>query len=267
MPAGTGGATPRPRRLVIAIARADLRKVTREPLLALLILFPLLTALIYRLVLPDPADVTALVHGPLDAELERHRPLLIRLAGAMGPLLMTVFVTMTPGLVGGVYGLLLADERDERTLSALRVMPSPFSTILAARLVVPCVLSLLVTIAAYPLAGLAPLSWVTVALVATSGALIAPLTALAIGAFAASKVSALALLRVVSAVGVLPILAWFASPAQARLAWPVPTYWQMKAFWLALDGRPYVVALLLCPATAALLILWLYRRFARRSET
>ena len=257
---------PRAMRLVSALVRADLRNVSREPLLAALILMPFVLALVYRFVLPDPADLAALVRGPLDADVERHRALLIRLADAMEPVLMTIFVGLTPGLVGGVYGLLLADERDERTLAVVRVMPAPFAQYLTARMLAPCALSLLVTIAAYPIAGLAPLPLPAVAAIAIGGAPIAPLTALAIAAFAANTVTALALLRVVNALWGLPILAYFATPAQVRLAWPVPTYWQMKALWLAVEGRPYGWTLLLCPVISAPLIVWLYRRFERRSE-
>jgi hypothetical protein len=184
----------------------------------------------------------------------------------MEPLLMTMFVGLTPGLVGGVYGLLLADERDERMVAVVRVMPVTFAQYLTARLLAPCALSLLVTIAAYPIAGLAPLSHPAVAAIAIGGAPVAPLTALAIAAFAPNKVAALALLRVINALWGLPILAYFATPAQAQLAWPVPTYWQMKALWLAIEGRPFGWTLLLCTAISAPLILWLYRRFERRAE-
>jgi hypothetical protein len=253
-------------RLMLALVRTDLRNITREPLLAALILMPLLVALIYRFVLPDAAELAALARGSLAADLEPHRAWLIRVADAMGPLLMTVFVGMTPGLVGGVYGLLLVDERDERTLAVIRVTPAPFAQYLTARLLAPCALSLLMTIAAYPIAGLAPLPLAAVAAIAAAGVPIAPLVTLAIAAFAPNKVAGLALLRVVTTLLALPILAYFATPAQAMLAWPVPSYWQMKALWLAVNGQDFAGALVLTVVLSAPLIVWLYRRFARRSE-
>lgn len=204
-------------RLTLALALADLRNIRREPLLAMLIVFPLVIALIYRFVIPDPVDLAAIARGPLSADLERYRPLFIRLADAMEPLLMTVFVGSTPGLVGGVYGLLLVDERHERTLAVIRVMPAPFAHYLAARMLAPCALSLLMTIAAYPVAGLAPLPTATVAAIAAAGVALAPLVTLAIAAFAPNKVAGLALLRVVNGLLALPILAYFAESSQARL--------------------------------------------------
>ena len=108
----------------------------------------------------------------------------------LGPALMAIFVTMAPGLVGSVYGLLMVDERDARTLAVHRVMPIRFSHYFAARLAAPAGLAIAFTIAAYPLAGFAPLPVLDVALIAAAGAAIAPMTALAIVAFAPNKIAA-----------------------------------------------------------------------------
>jgi hypothetical protein len=40
----------------------------------------------------------------------------------------------------------------------------------------------------------------------------------------------------------------------------------MKALWLAADGQPFPMPLVLTAVLNALLTWWLYRRFARRSE-
>jgi fluoroquinolone transport system permease protein len=133
---------------------------------------------------------------------------------------------MSPGLIGAVYGLLLVDERDERTLAVLRAMPLSFARYLAARMATPCVLSLLMTIGAYAVAGLAPLPLTTVAVIAAVGATTVPVVSLTIVVFASNKVAALAIMRVVNAALALLILAYFATPLQEVLAWPVPTFWQ-----------------------------------------
>lgn len=244
-------------RLVFALMRADMRNVTRDGLLAVLILSPLLIALVFRFAVPDEAALAAMVQS---------YPQLEHLVSARGPVLMSIIISMSPGLIGAVYGLLLVDERDERTLASLRVMPVSFAHYLTARMATPCVLSILVTIIAYPVAGLAPLPLATVAPIAVIGATTVPVSTLTIVAFAPNKVAALAIMRVVNALLALPILAYFATPAQELLAWPVPSFWQMKALWLAVDERPFFWALMLMPALNIPLTFWLYRRFARRSE-
>lgn len=244
-------------RLALSLVLTDLRNVTRDGLLAFLVVSPLLIALIFRFAIPGDAAL---------AQIVASYPQLGAVVEARGPLLMSIVVSMAPGLIGAVYGLLLVDERDERTLAALRVMPLSFAQYLTARMATPCVLSMLMTIVAYPVAGLAPLSLATVAAIAVVGATTVPVVTLTIVAFASNKVAALAIMRVVNAALALPILAYFASPLQEVLAWPVPTFWQMKALWLAADGEPFLGPLLLTPTLNALLTLWLYRRFEHRSE-
>ncbi len=265
MPARRSSAFP-VARLTLSLMLADLRNVSRDALLAFLILSPLLIALIFRFVIPDTASLLLTVRSQLSADLAPHRQELETLVSAMEPLLMSILASMSPGLVGAVYGLLLVDERDERTLAVLRVMPLPFARYLAARMATPCLLSLLMTIAAYPVAGFAPLPLGTVAAIALVGATTVPVVTLTIVTFASNKLVALAIMRVVNAALALPILAYFATPLQELLAWPVPSFWQMKALWLAVDGRPFFFELLLTPVLNVALTLWLYRRFVRRSE-
>lgn len=264
MPALRSSALP-VARLTLSLMLADLRNVSRDALLAFLILSPLLIALIFRFVIPDTASLLLTVRQ-LSADLASRRQELETLVSAMEPLLMSIFICMSPGLIGAVYGLLLVDERDERTLAVLRVMPLPFGRYLAARMATPCLLSMLMTIAAYPVAGFVPLPLGTVAVIALAGATTVPVVTLTIVTFASNKVVALAIMRVINAALALPILAYFATPMQELLAWPVPSFWQMKALWLAADGRPFLSVLLLTPMLNIALTLWLYRRFVRRSE-
>lgn len=253
-------------RLTLSLVRTDFRNITRDGLPAFLIVLPLLVALIYRFVIPDQSELARVLHSELSADLEPHRALLETLVGAMAPMLMSIFIAMSPGLIDAVYGLLLVDERDERTLAVLRVMPVSFARYLAARMATPCVLSILVTICAYPLAGLAPLPLATVAAIALVGGTTVPVVALAIVSFAPNKVAALAVMRVANTLLALPILAYFATPTQTLLAWPIPSYWQMKALWLVVDSQPYLWALAVALALNIVLTRWLYRRFVRRSE-
>lgn len=253
----TKASTSFPLRLTFSLLLADARNVTRDNLLAFLIGSPLLIALIFRFAMPDTAALAQVVDT---------YPQLESLVDARGPVLMSIVISMSAGLIGAVYGLLLVDERDERTLTALRVMPVSFAHYLFARLATPCLMSILVIVAAYPVAGLAPLPLPTVAIIAMAGATTVPVVTLTIAAFAPNKVAALAIMRVANAFLALPILAYFASPLQEILAWPVPSFWQMKALWLATEGQPYQLALLLTPALNVPLTLWLYQRFARRSE-
>jgi len=260
------GNAPRPRRLLMTLALADLRNIARDGLLAFLIFLPLAIALAYRFLIPDHANLEALVQAQLPANLEPYGSMIETVVDGIEPVLMSAFVGMSPGLIGAVYGLLLVDERDERTLAVLRVMPISFGQYLLARMVTPCALSLLVTIIAYPLAGMMPLPLTTVILIASAGVTTVPVVVLGIVVFASNKVAALAVMRVMTGVLALPMFAYFATPAQELLAWPIPSFWQMKALWLAADGRAFAWVLVLTVAINIPLSIWLYSRFANRNE-
>lgn len=257
---------PGKRRLLTTLLWGDLRSIRRDSFLAFLVLMPLLVALIFRYLIPDQADLERMIQSDLPADIAVHRSLLLRLASGLEPGLMGIFVGISPGLIGAVYGLLLVDERDQRTLMVLRIMPVAFGHYLAARMAAPCVLAILVTIVAYPVAGMWPVHPAAVILTAIAGATTVPTIVLLIATLASNKVAALAIMRVSNGALALPFLAWFASPAQELMAWPVPSFWQMKALWLAGEGKDYLWALALTPAINLPLSYCLYRWFVRRPE-
>ncbi len=240
-------------KLVTALAPTDLANITREAVLLFLISLPLLLAVILRVGLPN---MEAMLSDRLAFDLAPYHPMI-----------MGIFVGLAPSLIGAVYGLLLVDERDERTLSVVRVMPTPFGAYLAARLLLPAALSAGVTVLTYPLAGITPLSPVTVAVISLSAATIAPVAALAIIAFARNKVTALVIFRLVNTLVALPCLAFIAAPNWEWPAFFIPSYWPMKSLWLAASGESPALALLGAPLINGVLVFLLYRRVRTMSET
>ncbi|MCB0153322.1 MAG: hypothetical protein KDF65_00900, partial [Anaerolineae bacterium] len=102
------------------LSLGDVRNIGRDSLLAWMIVIPLLTGLMVRLLLP------------------RLSPwLLARYAFDLTPyygLLMSYLVVLiTPILFGAVIGFLLLDERDDQTLLAMQVTPLPLSSYLFYR--------------------------------------------------------------------------------------------------------------------------------------
>lgn len=250
----------RPSNPLPALIIADLARISRDSLTVGIILAPLLVGLIFRIFAPSPEAIEPVLVTYLGSDLGAE------VARASPVLLMSLLTALAPGLVGAVYGLLLVGERDDRTLTVVRVMPMPFAGYLAARMLAPLVLSVAATIIAYPLAGLAPLPITTVAVLATVNATNAPVTALAMAAFARDKMGALAIMRVANSVLALPILAYFAMPPVAYMAWPSPAYWQMKALWSAVEGGRVGGFLAIAILMNVVLGLVLYGCFERRGE-
>jgi fluoroquinolone transport system permease protein len=202
----------------------------------------------------------------LSVELETIRPLIQAALLNLHALLMALFVGLSASMIGAVYGLLLVEEREERTLSSVRVMPIGFASYVLARMALPTFLATVVTALAYPVAGIAPLPAVTVLLVAAAGATLVPVITLAIVTFAPGRVAALALVRVATLLAVLPVIAWFVdAPGEWVLA-PIGSYWQMRALWSAMEGSPVWADLVTAVGVNAVLTVLLYRRFEARPE-
>jgi fluoroquinolone transport system permease protein len=107
------------------LAAADRRLVWRDPLLKWVLLLPIGLALLFRILIPQA------------------QPALLSATGVdiapYYPLIMAGYLMNAPGIVGMVIGFLLLDERDARTLTALRVTPVSIPRYLAYRIrLAPC---------------------------------------------------------------------------------------------------------------------------------
>jgi fluoroquinolone transport system permease protein len=233
---------------------ADSRMLWRDPLLGWILALPIGLALLLRPLSPRVQE--ALLAGA-GFDLTSYYPLV------MGGYLMTA-----PGMVGMVIGFLFLDERDARTLTALRTTPLSMRQYLLYRVALPLLLGTASTLTGYPLTGLTPLPLTTLLPIAVVASLSAPLLALVLAVAAPNKVAGFAVVKVLNAVNLLPIFAYFV-PRPAQFAAGVfPTYWPMRAFWSAAVGEAFAGYLgfgTVVSVLALVLAAWLFdRRLLRR---
>ncbi|MDE3000629.1 MAG: hypothetical protein OXU79_16275 [Gemmatimonadota bacterium] len=198
----------------------------RDRLLVWMAAMPVMIAALYRFGLPPLADWL------LDVHVFDLRPYY--------PLLMSIYVMTAPGLIGTVIGFLLLDERDDRMLTALLVTPVPDVEYLAYRLAIPLASGFIVTIVGFHLIGLVPVPLFDLTAVSLLASFNAPITALALAGFAENKVTGFALVKILNAITMIPVVAFFVASDWQIVAGLVPTYWPMKMFWLAASGEGYL---------------------------
>lgn len=203
----------------------DLKNVRRDSLLIWISLLPLGMALIIRIGVPE---VARLLHTQWGFDLTPYYPLI-----------MSNFVLLASATVGMVIGFLLLDERDDHMLTALLVTPMPLDGYVLYRISMPMILGLIMTLIGYPIAGLTPISLIDLLAVAALGSITGPLTALFLASFAENKVAGFALAKLLNAVGMVPVAAFFVKSDWQLLAGIVPAYWPLKVFWLAAEGTRY----------------------------
>lgn len=212
---------------VVALARTDARTLRRDTLLAPLLLVPPLLMLAVRLVHEPLLDWLRASQG-FDAEAY--------LPWALGAL----FLVQIPVLVGSAFGLLVLDERDDGTLTALQVTPLGAAGYLRYRVAAAAAVATLYVLAGTPLTGLLPLGATIRGVVAAApaAALLAAAATLLLPALGSNKVEGLALMKGMSLPLLLPVASWFV-PSPWRWAFaPLPTFWPLETLWASVAGRP-----------------------------
>jgi fluoroquinolone transport system permease protein len=207
-----------------ALLQADARLLWRDPLLGWMLLLPAALALLLGALVP-PAETLLAGRG---FDLAPYRPLI------MGGYLMTA-----PGVVGMVVGFLLLDERDARTLTALRVTPLSMRRYLAYRAALPLLVGTVSTLVGYPMAGISPLPTATLLPIVLVAGLWAPLLAFVLATAAPNKVAGFAVMKALNSVNLLPAAAFFLPLPLQYVAGVLPAYWPMRALWSAAAGEEY----------------------------
>ncbi len=236
-------------RTIRALGPIDIKSVRRDSLLGWMIFMPIMTALIVRWLVPF---ITTALQNQLGFDLTPYYPVIMSY----------FFIMFTPMAYGWVIGFLLLDERDDQTLYALQVTPLKLNNYIAYRVVVPFLLSVVMTMVAFPMAGLVTIQWAQLLLISLVAAPIAPFMALLMAAVAQNKVQGFALMKGIGGVMLGPVIAFFIQSNWQILFGLFPTYWAAKVYWLLDAGAPGVwVFVAIGLVYQALLLFVLLNRF------
>ncbi len=237
-------------RAWMALGHNDIRGTYRDPLLIMIVAAPVIWTVGTRFVVPRLG--TALEER-YDFDLVPYHPLVITAL-----LLLTSII-----IAGGLAGLLVLDEVDAGTLTALRVTPLPPISLLAYRATTVIVITTVYVVATLSSCGLLRpgLTLVLLPVGAVAG-LAAVVTLLLIVSIAHNKIQGIAVIRLLGIViAGLPCLPWFVQSSWSLAFGVLPPYWAAKAFWVAWnDGTwwTYVLGGLVYNAMVGYLLL---RRF------
>lgn len=229
----------------------DWKTIRRDSLLLWVPLFPFVLALFLRQALPALNGLLATWQFSLAPYYS---------------LFLCGLLLLVPQMSGLLVGFLLLDERDERTLQAIQMTPVPTSTYLLYKLSLPLMLGFVSTLLSLPLSGFVTLRWWQALLVVPICALLGPITALFLVAFADNKVTGLAVFKLMNGVLMLPLVAFFVAEPWQWLFGLLPPYWTMKAVWMMQKGEAVHWVLLVGWLTHGLAAYGLYRLWSSRLE-
>ncbi len=228
----------------------DARSIWRDSLLQWMLVIPVLPSLLVRWGIPELAAWLNQSYGFYLPDYY--------------PLIMSFFPLFVPMLVGVVIGFLLLDERDDRTLTALRVTPLRLADYLVYRISLPTLLSLILTIICFRLAGLIEFPFWPLLAIALVASLEGPISALLLGVFASNKVVGLAMFKGFSIFFLAPLAVFFINSNWQLLAGIMPTYWPVKSLWQCYNGNPdWLLYLIFGLLAHVIVLLILLRKFNR----
>ncbi len=201
---------------ILAFSYRDLKDLSRDPLLFIAILVPLLITLLIRFGIPLIAEILL---DKLEFDLTVHYQFIV------GFLLM-----MTPMMIGMLVGFIILDERDENMLLYYSVTPLTKSGYLILRVLNPMILSFLLSSFLLPLTNLVEMNYFKLIPVNILTALEAPIIVLFLGVFAENKVEGLALSKATGLLFLAPLAAYLLVVRWEVLLGIFPTYWVIEAF-------------------------------------
>lgn len=229
----------------------DVKNISRDFILMILLPVPLLLALILRLGFTSLAD---LLRTWFDLE-------------TYAPLILIFILNMGPMLIGMIGGLLFVDEADDHVMPALAVTPPGRRGFLIHRLGTPYFWTALVLLPVPLISGLPlVLSFPRLLAIVLVVSLGAPLEALIIAVTAHNKIEAMAVGKMTGIFITAPFIAWFAPGSWKYLGGILP------GFWVSLAGfnqTGFITSLvLLLPALLLTItaVLFLLRRYERRID-
>ena len=238
------------------MGRNDAKLVGRDQFMIGLIGYPILNLLVLRYGIPPLTD-WALTRFDFD------------LVPYYGVIVSYAMIVMIPMFMGMVFGLLLIEERDDDTLTAMMVTPVSLDRFVLYRILAAVFVSFGMMLLFVPYVGIVEIPFwklVPIVLVATATA---PLTALIFFSLADNKVQAFGVLKALSTLNLVPAIAWFVPEPWQWLLGLYPPYWAIKSFWVAIEPAASAVGFLLWLLPAFVLypvvLKWLINRFRAKA--
>ncbi len=228
----------------------DARLVLRDRFLVGVTVIILLVSALLRVVI-----------GPLEGALAAEG---VALSDHYAWLSSSIAFAMGTSIAGMIIGFIMLEARETKTLHALMVSPLSIDGYVRYRaLLVGVIGFVLLPLQAVIIGvGLIPLG--PMLLIAVSSGLYGCLSALFVASFADNKVQAFAVLKILSAVGFVPIAVYFVDGPAQLFGGLVPAYWGLKAWWELAGGSDLWLLYWAVGVGYSLLLAWL---LARRFRT
>lgn len=243
-------------QLVSKLGRSDAKLIGRDRFLIFMFIFVVYIAVVLRFGLPW-LNTYLVDNGVMPGET-----IPISLADIYPMLVAYLAIYTGATLVGTVFGFVLLDEKDHKTLKAMLVTPVPPSRYALYRVALPAVLAFFIIMAEVLFINQALLPLWQMLLISAGAALTAPITSLFFATVAENKVAGFAYAKFAGISGWTIMIGYFVPEPWQWLIGLFPPFWISKAYWMAFEShRWWWVALVVGIVLQTGMIKWFLGRF------
>lgn len=204
------------------LSLGDLRNISRDPMLLIVLIAPLLIAVVMRIVLPL---ASAVFRDSLAFDLTAHYPFII-----------SMLIPLVPMMIGVMAGFIILEDLDENILAYFAVTPVSRAGYLLYRITTPVLLSFLFSMVMVGVIGLVSVNYLNLVPVLLIASLEAPMVALFLGVFAANRIEGLALSKALGIMIMAPLAGYLTNSPWQLIAGVLPQYWVSKLFLAGVEG-------------------------------
>ncbi|WP_040378348.1 ABC transporter permease [Dethiobacter alkaliphilus] len=198
---------------------SEWKKWQRDPMMGILIFYPLFLALIGRYLLPYIADTSGF---PLEMYAD---------------IILASLSLMTPLIFGALIGFSVLDDRDDQILTSIQVTPLSLYQFLSFRMLMITFISFIAVMFVLWFSDIYQLSLAVLLSISFLAALGAPVTGFIINALSKNKIEGFAVMKGAGTVLIVPVLSLLFTDAREFFFAVVPGFWPAKALSVAIHGE------------------------------
>lgn len=230
---------------ISALIKTDLINIFRDKTLSILFFVPVLLFILIRFGLPELVGIFPVL-------------------SAYSWLILAGFCAITAIFPAFMIAFIMLDERDEKVLAVIRVMPISAHLFVFYRMAFIVGFSFIFSFFLIIATGIVSVSVLSALLLSLLYALTSPVAALGVVCFARNKIEGVTLFKGINFIFMLPVISFFIDSSYRYFFGIIPNFWTYQLFFDISNGQTGTMPFLTGFAVHLLYLSVLYRLFRRR---
>lgn len=235
---------------IINLTLKDIKNIYREPMLIMSVAAPIILILIINFFIPW---LNIFLKNRFNIEIDNYYKLIV-----------SIFFTVTPFIIGVLGGLLILDEKEENIIMAYFVSPLGKKGYVLYRLLMPIILSFILMLVIVPFINIVDINFIKVIPVIFLTSLQAPIISLFMCSFGSNKVEGLTLTKIIGIIIFMPVVDYIVNVKYTKICGIFPNFWVSNSFLsIGYNNFYYLIYIVAGLIISILYIFLLFKKFSR----